>query len=67
MSRPALTPAQHRDLAAAVSSLMIHGGACGHRRHYDECGYCDDRAIALRAKKALRTAPTDTLTEETTP
>lgn len=46
---------------------MIHGGACGHRRHDDECGYCDDRAIALRAKKALRTAPTDTLTEETTP
>jgi len=48
-----LTPAQHAAVFAAVEALMIHGTACGHRRHDDECGYCDDRAIATKARAAI--------------
>jgi hypothetical protein len=51
MTKP--TPTQIRALAAAISALEVHGGACGHIRRDSECPYCDDARIADEAAAAL--------------
>ena len=58
VTRPAPSSHQVRlatyAITSAVETLAIHGKACGHRRHDDECGYCDDRRVAHEARGAAR-------------